>query len=143
MGPLAGVMVCDYYIVKRQKLDLDQLYTHRGIYWYSGGWNWRAYTSFLIGFAPLLPGFAKSIDHNLDVGGAWKTYSFAWIYGFVTSVLVHYIICTYVSVPAQSLVEFAVYPSQLEHEAPSVIEGEDLTKKTYITMKDKEGADMA
>lgn len=65
-------MVCDYYLIKKRKLDVDQLYTDRGIYWYNGGWNWRAYASFIIGFAPLLPGFAKSIDHSLDVGGAWK-----------------------------------------------------------------------
>ena len=42
MGPLAGTMVSDYYLVKKGKLDVDQLYTDRGIYWYNRGWNWRA-----------------------------------------------------------------------------------------------------
>jgi NCS1 nucleoside transporter family len=65
MGPLAGTMVSDFYLVKKGKLDVDQLYTDRGIYWYNGGWNWRAYVSFVVGFAPLLPGFAKSIDNAL------------------------------------------------------------------------------
>jgi NCS1 family nucleobase:cation symporter-1 len=144
MGPLAGVMVCDYYIIKKRKLDVDQLYTDRGIYWYNGGWNWRAYASFIIGVAPLLPGFAKSIDHSLNVGGAWKIYSFAWIFGFSASVLLHYIICTYFSVPTRSLVEFAVLPLQEGDESISIIEGEDSAlKSTNVTTKEKEAADMA
>jgi NCS1 family nucleobase:cation symporter-1 len=144
MGPLAGVMVCDYYIIKKRKLDIDQLYTDRGIYWYNGGWNWRAYVSFLIAFAPLLPGFAKSIDHSLDVGGAWKIYSFAWIFGFFTSVLVHYIICTYVSVPTQSTIEVAVYPPQKEEMVLPVIDGEHpRPKETFVSTEAKDAADMA
>jgi cytosine/uracil/thiamine/allantoin permease len=75
MGPLAGTMVCDYYIIKKRKLDIDQLYTDRGIYWYEHGFNWRAFAAFVTGFAPLLPGFAKSIQPTLNVGGAWKIYT--------------------------------------------------------------------
>lgn len=75
MGPLAGTMVCDYYIIKKRKLDVHELYMERGIYWYSHGVNWRAFVSFIGGFAPLLPGFAKSIQNDLDVGGAWKVSS--------------------------------------------------------------------
>ncbi|KAF1842420.1 uncharacterized protein K460DRAFT_409836 [Cucurbitaria berberidis CBS 394.84] len=143
MGPLAGTMVCDYYLIKKCKLDVDQLYTGRGIYWYNGGWNWRAYVSFIMGFAPLLAGFAKSIDHSLNVGGAWKIYTFAWIFGFFLSLLTHYIICTYVAVPTESLVEHAVYPPQKEEETSPVLEGQDeLAKETYVT-KEKEIADMA
>jgi cytosine/uracil/thiamine/allantoin permease len=143
MGPLAGVMICDYYLIKKCKLDVDELYADRGIYWYNGGWNWRAYVSFIIGFAPLMPGFAKSIDHSLDIGGAWKIYSFAWTFGFFTSVFVHYILCTYISVPTKSLVEIAVYPPHLGDEAPSIIEGEDAaSKSTQVTAKEKEAAGM-
>lgn len=72
MGPMAGIMVCDYYIIKKQKLDIHELYKDHGIYWYSHGWNWRAFLAFLIAFAPLLPGFAKSIQPTLEIGGAWK-----------------------------------------------------------------------
>jgi len=136
MGPLAGTMVCDYYIIKKRKLNVDQLYTDRGIYWYEGGWNWRAYVSFVLGFAPLLPGFAKSIENTLDVGGAWKIYTFAWIYGFFSSMLIHYLICTYVSVPHASIIEEAVYPPQLgDIESPAVEETD--SKEEYVT-KEKE-----
>jgi len=110
MGPLAGVMVCDYYIIKKKKLNVHELYRDHGIYHYSGGWNWRAYAAFFIGFGPLAPGFAKSIQPTLNVGGAWKIYSFAWIYGFVMSSLSYFVICTYISPITSALVDEAVYP---------------------------------
>ena len=78
MGPLAGTMVCDYYIIKKRKLDVHELYRDQGIYWYDHGVNWRAFVSFVGGFAALMPGFAKSIQNDLDVGGAWKVRSPGW-----------------------------------------------------------------
>ncbi|CAN9328979.1 unnamed protein product [Alternaria alternata] len=142
MGPLAGTMVSDYYLVKKGKLDVDQLYTDRGIYWYNRGWNWRAYVSFVVGFAPLLPGFAKSIDNTLDIGGAWKVYTFAWIFGFYLSLVTHYIICVYISPATGSLVESAVYPPQKEAIAP-ILEGEEPLNEETIVSKEKGVADMA
>jgi NCS1 family nucleobase:cation symporter-1 len=142
MGPLAGTMVCDYYLIKKRKLNIDELYVSNGIYWYSGGWNWRAYVSFVVGFAPLLPGFAKSIEPTLNVGGAWKIYSFAWIFGFTLSMLTHYVICTYVSVPTASIIEEAVYPPSAGDETPPVIEGEDGGAKTVYVAKEKETSDI-
>jgi NCS1 family nucleobase:cation symporter-1 len=72
MGPMAGIIVSDHYLIRKRKLNVHELYKDRGIYWYTGGWNWRAYLALIIGLAPLLPGFAKSIQPTLDVGGAWK-----------------------------------------------------------------------
>jgi NCS1 family nucleobase:cation symporter-1 len=83
MGPLAGIMVTDYYIIKQKKLNLHEMYRDHGIYWYTGGFNLRAFAAFFTAVAPLMPGFAKSIAPTLNVGGAWKIYSFAWIFGFV------------------------------------------------------------
>lgn len=137
MGPLAGTMVCDYYIIKKKKLDVDELYRDRGIYWYDAGFNWRAFVSFLIGFAPLIPGFAKSIKPTLNVGGAWKIYTFAWIFGFFVSMLAHYIINTYISPSHETVLEVAVYPPHVEDLDSQVsIEGEsekEDTKEPYVT----------
>jgi len=110
MGPLAAIMICDYYIIKKRKLDVRQLYQPHGIYWYSAGWNWRAFVAFFSGVGPLMPGFAKSIANNLDVGGAWKIFAWAWIYGFITCFFLYYVLCTWVSPITESLVEEAVYP---------------------------------
>jgi NCS1 family nucleobase:cation symporter-1 len=142
MGPLAGTMVSDYYLIKKRRLNIDELYVSNGIYWYTGGWNWRAYVSFVAGFAPLLPGFAKSIQPTLNVGGWWKIYSFAWIFGFTLSMLTHYVICTYVSIPAVSILEEAVYPPSTGFESPAVIEGTDAEVKSAFVAKEKETSDI-
>ena len=72
MGPMAGVMVADFYLIKKRKLNIHELYKDHGIYYYSHGFNWRAFAGFGCGFIPLVPGFAKSINNNLNIGGAWK-----------------------------------------------------------------------
>jgi nucleobase:cation symporter-1, NCS1 family len=112
MGPLAGVIVSDYYLIKKRKLNLHELYHDHGIYHYSHGWNWRAWLAFIIGVGPLIPGFAKSIKNDLNVGGAWQIYTFAWIYGFVMSLGSYYVIVNYISGIPEALVEVAVYPPQ-------------------------------
>ena len=72
MGPMAGVMVSDFYLIKQRKLNIHELYKDHGIYYYSHGVNWRAFAAFGCGFVPLIPGFAKSIQPTLNVGGAWR-----------------------------------------------------------------------
>ncbi|KAH0558403.1 hypothetical protein GP486_004938 [Trichoglossum hirsutum] len=141
MGPLAGTMVCDYYLIKKQKLNVHELYKDHGIYWYDHGFNWRAFASFLCGFIPVLPGFAKSINTKMNIGGAWKVsatpslcvlrvaicrgpndlsqiYTFAWLFGFTIAVLVYYVICTYISPPTSAMVDVAVYPPQKGDVSP-------------------------
>jgi hypothetical protein len=91
-------MCSQYYLILNKKLNIHELYNGHGIYRYSKvGINWRAYASFFIAVAPLLPGFSKSINNSLDVGGIWKIYTFSCIYGFVVSGLTYYLICRYVS----------------------------------------------
>lgn len=72
MGPIAGVMVSDFYLIKKRRLDIHELYKDHGIYHYEYGFNWRAFAPFGIGLFPLIPGFSKSIDTTLNIGGAWK-----------------------------------------------------------------------
>ncbi|MGH3343172.1 MAG: NCS1 family nucleobase:cation symporter-1 [Carbonactinosporaceae bacterium] len=49
LGPLAGVLVADYWLVRRTRLSLAGLYRAEGPYWFARGWNWRAIVSFLVG----------------------------------------------------------------------------------------------
>lgn len=137
MGPLAGVMVADYYIIKKRRLNIHAMYQDgpEGIYWYTGGFNLRAFLAFGIAVAPLLPGFAKSIEPGLDVGGAWKIYAFAWIFGYVVALTTYVVINLYIWPQTVSLVDEAVLPAQ-KGEVPSpaevesqTIEGKDVPAK--------------
>ncbi|KAK5273531.1 hypothetical protein LTR96_000131 [Exophiala xenobiotica] len=111
MGAICGTMCSQYYLILNKKLNIHELYNGHGIYRYSKvGINWRAYASFFIAVAPLLPGFSKSINNSLDVGGIWKIYTFSCIYGFVVSGLTYYLICRYASDVGPAKIDEAVYP---------------------------------
>ncbi|MFL5546298.1 MAG: NCS1 family nucleobase:cation symporter-1, partial [Gemmatimonadales bacterium] len=48
MGALGGILIADYWIVRRQRLVLDDLFRERGAYSYSKGVNWRAVAAFVV-----------------------------------------------------------------------------------------------
>ena len=60
MGALGGILIADYWIVRRQRLVLDDLFRERGAYSYWKGVNWRAVAVFLIAVLPVVPGFARA-----------------------------------------------------------------------------------
>ena len=42
LGPVAGIMICDYFVIRRRVLSVEDLYLRNGAYEYSRGFNWRA-----------------------------------------------------------------------------------------------------
>ena len=52
LGPIAGIMVVDYFLIRRQRLDLIQLYTANSRLY--GRFNWRALLAFAIPVAVTL-----------------------------------------------------------------------------------------
>lgn len=49
MGVIAGVMIVDYWIVRRRVLQVDDLFAAQGIYRFTGGWNVRALVATALG----------------------------------------------------------------------------------------------
>lgn len=49
LGTVAGVLIADYWLLRRTRLHLADLYRPHGAYWYTAGWNWRAVTALLAG----------------------------------------------------------------------------------------------
>src|SRR6201993_4401208 len=47
LGPVAGIMICDYFVVRRRVLVVDDLYLRGGVYEYSRGFNWLAVLALL------------------------------------------------------------------------------------------------
>lgn len=82
LGPIAGIMISDYFFVRRCRLDVDALYDETGAYAYRRGWNPRALVALMLGVAPSLAGFLHAIDavHNVPAALV-RLYDYAWFIG--------------------------------------------------------------
>src|SRR5271170_6321324 len=117
MGPIAGILVSDFYLIRHMKLDVGAMYDPHGLYRYYHGWNWRAWLVFSIAVGPILPGFAQSIQPNLKItSGAEYIYTFSWMWGFVSCVVLYFILCKYIAPPTASLIDVPVFPPRTEEE---------------------------
>jgi NCS1 family nucleobase:cation symporter-1 len=77
LGPVAGVMIADYSILRRARLKLDDLYRRNGAYEYDGGVNWRAVVALGVGIAVALLG--------LVVAPLRFLYDYSWFVGFAVA----------------------------------------------------------
>jgi NCS1 family nucleobase:cation symporter-1 len=77
LGPLAGIMVTDYFIVRRKQLRLADLYRRNGVYEYRNGVNYLAMLALAAGVAAALTGLFVPVMHML--------YDYAWFTGFFVS----------------------------------------------------------
>lgn len=57
LGAIAGILLVDYYLVRKGELKVDGLYRRGGEYEYSNGWNLQALIAFALGVLPCLPGY--------------------------------------------------------------------------------------
>src|SRR5262249_40296176 len=73
LGSIAGVLIADYWFVRRGRLDLADLYRRRGAYAYEGGFNWIAIVATAFGCALAWVG--------AFVDALAKLYHFAWFVG--------------------------------------------------------------
>jgi NCS1 family nucleobase:cation symporter-1 len=89
LGAIGGVLIADYFLVRRMQLDLQDLYTKGGRYWYSHGFHGIGLVSLAIGVIPCVPGFLGTIG-LIDVAPFWKElYHYAWFLSFGLSFVVY------------------------------------------------------
>jgi NCS1 family nucleobase:cation symporter-1 len=88
LGPVGGILIADYYLIRKQQLSVADLYSLKGAYTYTEGFNRRAIVCLLLGIVPNIPGFLGTIG-VISPGAlpAWimSLYSYAWFVGFFVS----------------------------------------------------------
>ena len=84
LGPVAGIMICDYFVIRRKVLIADDLYLRGGAYEYAGGFNWRAIAALCVGSALALMG--------LVIPSIRFLYDYSWFVGFVVAFLVYWML---------------------------------------------------
>ncbi len=84
LGSIAGVLIVDYWLVRKKRLELGDLYRKQGVYTYSGGWNWRAVVATLVGCTLAWIGLVIPTLRTL--------YDYAWFVGFGVAGLTHLVL---------------------------------------------------
>jgi NCS1 family nucleobase:cation symporter-1 len=83
LGPIGGILIADYFILRRTEYDLNGLFRKDGPYWYTGGFNPAAIIALVLAVAPNVMGFAKAAGFVQSVDPIWTTiYTYAWFVGF-------------------------------------------------------------
>ncbi|MGN6393832.1 MAG: NCS1 family nucleobase:cation symporter-1 [Gemmatimonadales bacterium] len=86
MGALGGILIADYWIVRRQRLLVEDLFREQGAYTYRNGVNWRAVAAFTIAVLPVVPGFARAATTPggtvTDPNVFDRLYAYAWFVTF-------------------------------------------------------------
>lgn len=85
LGAVGGILIADYFLLRRCRLDLAGLYRREGPYWYSGGFNLIALFALALGIAPCVPGFLHTVA-DVNVAPHWvDLYHYAWFLSFGVS----------------------------------------------------------
>jgi nucleobase:cation symporter-1, NCS1 family len=96
MGALGGILIADYWIVKRQQLDLKDLFSLEGRYTYSNGVNWRAIAALVLAVLPVFPGFLRAATTpggRVAIPNVFDTlYTYAWFVTFALSFVFYLIL---------------------------------------------------
>jgi NCS1 family nucleobase:cation symporter-1 len=81
LGPIAGIMIADYFVVRNRTLNADSLYCRGGLYEYAKGFNYRALAALALGVIVALVGL-------LLPSLRWL-YDYAWFVGFLVSAVAY------------------------------------------------------
>ena len=85
-GPVFGIVIADYYFIKKQKINHKELFypKENSDYIYSSGWNFKAIYSLIIGFI-----FSSSTMWNVNLT---NLETFGWIIGAFVSYIIYYLL---------------------------------------------------
>lgn len=95
LGPIGGVMIADYFIIRRTQLNVADLYRADGAHRYTSGFSLVALVSLVLGIVPSLPGFlatVKLIDGAHVAPWLLSLYNYAWFVGFAVAFIVYLIL---------------------------------------------------
>jgi NCS1 family nucleobase:cation symporter-1 len=93
LGPIAGIMICDYYLLRRRQLVVEDLYVRGGAYEYRGGFNPRAMVALAAGVLVAVVGLAVPELRWL--------YDYAWFVGFVVAGAFYFLLMRRPASPAK------------------------------------------
>lgn len=95
LGPVGGILITDYYFIRKQQLEVNELYKIKGNYSFKKGFNPAAIIALVVGILPNVPGFLLQIKLvTSSTFPQWISglYHYAWFVGFFISGSVYWIL---------------------------------------------------
>ncbi|KAJ7206505.1 permease for cytosine/purines, uracil, thiamine, allantoin-domain-containing protein [Mycena pura] len=95
-APFTGVMLADYLVVRRGIIKLEDCYIgdSSSLYWYNGGFHWRALVAWTLGVFPSMPGFVMTVRDPQAYNGWIRIFNIAFIVGLAVSFTAFWMICS-------------------------------------------------
>jgi NCS1 family nucleobase:cation symporter-1 len=111
LGAVGGIMIADYFVLRKTELDVEELYRRNGIYTFQRGWNPIAVIAFGVAVAVLLPGFLASIGAAEPATFFLKLYEWSWFVAFAVAGAIYW--------AGMTLTGSAQVPTTSNRKAPS------------------------
>lgn len=96
LGPLTGIILVDYFIIKKKKLIVEELFKNDGEYSYENGYNLRAVFALSISIAINIPGFMVNVglcNSSYFPSLFLMSYGYAWFTGLLIAAILYYYFC--------------------------------------------------
>ncbi|RCX07357.1 NCS1 family nucleobase:cation symporter-1 [Extensimonas vulgaris] len=94
LGAIAGILLADYYLVRRGQLQVEDLYRRGGAYEYRNGWNPQALVAFVLGVLPCLPGYlaVSGVIDKAGIPAIWLTlFDAGWFFSLAVAGAYYYL----------------------------------------------------
>lgn len=95
LGPIGGIILANYYLIQKMKLNIKDLYTLKpeGTYYYTGGYNLAAIVALIFGILPVMPGLLQKVGILGSVPEIFITiYNNAWFFSFFSAGILYWVL---------------------------------------------------
>lgn len=95
LGPVGGILIADYFVIRRTQFNVDALYDPQGEFRYRGGFSIVAVVALVVGILPSLPGFlaqVKAIPADAVPASLTGLYHYSWFIGFGLAFVVYLVL---------------------------------------------------
>lgn len=131
LSSIAGVMISDYYFVRKGFLDVRALYSGKKTspYYFNYGVNWRGYVAYICGILINVVGFVGAIGTGKVPIGATYIYRVNFFGGFIIASSTYFLLCKYFPIPAvaekwtevgEEITEMTLAENEFESDGSSV-----------------------
>ncbi|TFL02698.1 permease [Pterulicium gracile] len=129
LSSIAGVMITEYYFIRRGHYRVADLYDNRrdGWYWYTAGINWKAYVAYIAGILINVVGFAGATGRTVPTA-ATRIYELSFFTGFGVSSIMYYTLSTIWPPPGKSA-QF----EEIDESADGVLSDGASTGTSYVS----------